>query len=129
MQVFIFFQLNKEIMEPLTGSQKSILTDTYTSRYNAYTAKDDLFKKLTLYGKKNYYILRTILTHVRKILKENQNSYVGFLTLEPLVDDEIKTANLRHLSMEDIYKKLWTVIIQRGRNKWGELYIKFRVYK
>ena len=129
MQVFIFFQLNKEIMEPLTGSQKSILTDTYMSRYNAYTAKDDLFKKLTLYGKKNYYILRTILTHVRKILKENQNSYVGFLTLEPLVDDEIKTANLRHLSMEDIYKKLWTVIIQRGRNKWGELYVKFRVYK
>ena len=116
-------------MEPLTGSQKSILTDTYMSRYNAYTAKDDLFKKLTLYGKKNYYILWTILTHVRKILKENQNSYVGFLTLEPLVDDEIKTANLRHLSMEDIYKKLWTVIIQRGRNKWGELYVKFRVYK
>ena len=129
MQVFTFFQLNKEIMEPLTGSQKSILTDTYMSRYNAYTAKDDLFEKLTLYGKKNYYILRTILTHVRKILKENQNSYVGFLTLEPLVDDEIKTANLRHLSMEDIYKKLWTVIIQRGRNKWGELYVKFRVYK
>ena len=129
MQVFIFFQLNKEIMEPLTGSQKSILTDTYMSRYNAYTAKDDLFEKLTLYGKKNYYILRTILTHVRKMLKENQNSYVGFLTLEPLVDDEIKTANLRHLSMEDIYKKLWTVIIQRGRNKWGELYVKFRVYK
>ena len=129
MQVFIFFQLNKEIMEPLTGSQKSILTDTYMSRYNAYTAKDDLFEKLTLYGKKNCYILRTILTHVRKILKENQNSYVGFLTLEPLVDDEIKTANLRHLSMEDIYKKLWTVIIQRGRNKWGELYVKFRVYK
>ena len=40
-------------------------------------------------GKKNYYIF-WILKHVGKILKENQNSYVGFLILEPLVDDEIE---------------------------------------
>ena len=31
--------------------------------------------------------------------------------------------------MKDIDKKLWIVIIQRGRNKWGKLYVKFRVYK
>ena len=79
-------------------------------------------------GKKNYYIF-WILKHVRKILKENQNSCVGFLILEPLVDDEIKIDILRHLLMKDIDKKLWIVVIQRGRNKWGELYVKFRVYK
>ena len=51
-KVLIFFQLNKEIMEPLTNGQKSILTDTYMSRYNAYTTKNDLFETLTVRGKK-----------------------------------------------------------------------------
>ena len=45
------------------------------------------------------------------------------------MDDEIKIDNLRHLLMKDRDKKLWIVVIQRGRNKWGELYVKFRVYK
>ena len=43
-------------MEPLTDSQKSILTDTYMIRYNAYTAKNDPFETLIVHGKKNYYI-------------------------------------------------------------------------
>ena len=69
MQVFIFFQLNEEIMEAFTGSQKLILTGTYISRYNAYTAKNDLFETLTMNGKKSYYIFRAILKHVREIPK------------------------------------------------------------
>ena len=112
-------------MEPLTDSQKSILTDTYMIRYNAYTAKNDPFETLIVHGKKNYYIFWTILKHVRKTLKENQNVYVGFLILERLVDDEIKTDNLRHLSMKDIDKKFWIAVIQKGRN----FAVKFRVYK
>ena len=40
------------------------------------------------------------------------------------MDDEIKTDNLKHLSMKDIDKKLWIAVIQRGRNKWGELYVR-----
>ena len=43
-------------MEPLTDNQNSILTDTYMSCYRVYTAKNDLFEKLTVHGKKNYYI-------------------------------------------------------------------------
>ena len=43
-----------------------------------------IYSKHLSYMIKNYYILRIILKHVRKILKENQNSYVGFLILEPL---------------------------------------------
>lgn len=42
-------------MEPLTNGQKSILTDTYMSRYNAYTTKNDLFETLTVHGKKIIY--------------------------------------------------------------------------
>ena len=31
--------------------------------------------------------------------------------------------------MKDIDEKLWIAVIQRGKNKWEKLYIKFRVYK
>ena len=58
-------------MEPLTDNQNSILTDTYMSCYRVYTAKNDLFEKLTVHGKKNYYIFWTILKHVGNMLKEN----------------------------------------------------------
>ena len=99
------------------------------SCYIAYAAKMILFEKLTVHGKKHYYIFRTMLNYVGKKLKENQNSYVGLLILVPLVDDEIKIDILRHLSMKDIGEKLWVSVIQRERNKWGELYVKFRIYK
>ena len=46
-----------------------------------------------------------------------------------VVDDETKIDNLRHLSMKDTNEKLWIAVIQSRRNKWGELYVKFRVYK
>ena len=45
------------------------------------------------------------------------------------MDDKIKIVNLRHLLMKDIDEKLWIAVIQGGRNKSGELYVKFRVYK
>ena len=54
-------------MEALTDSQKLTLTDTYMSRYNAYTAKNDLFETLTANGKKSYYIFRAILKYQNKI--------------------------------------------------------------
>ena len=88
-------------MESLTDSQKLTLTETYTSRYNVYTAKNDLFDTLTIYGKKYYYIFQTILKHVRKVLEEIKGSYVGFVILEVLVDGEIKINNLNHLLMKD----------------------------
>ena len=43
-------------MELSADSQKSILIDTYMSRYNEYTAKSDLFKTLTMHDKNYYYI-------------------------------------------------------------------------
>ena len=76
-------------MESLTDSQKLTLTETYTSRYNVYRAKNDLFGTLK------------ILKHVRKVLEETKGSYVGFVILEVLVDGEIKINNLSHLLMKD----------------------------
>ena len=114
-------------MEPLTDSQKLTLIETYMSHCNTYTAKSDLFDTLTIYGKTNYYIFWTILKHVGKIMEENRTSYVGLVILEPLMNDEITTNNMRHLLIKEIDEKFWILVLRRGGNKRGELFVKFKV--
>lgn len=85
---------------------------------------------LTIYvEEKKYFMYKTIIKHAWNIIKDNENSFIGFIIPEPKLDGKIKIDNLRHLLTKDINEKLWTVVMQRGRNKRGELYVKFRVYK
>ena len=45
------------------------------------------------------------------------------------MDGEIKINNLSRLLMKDKDEKLWIAVLKRKRNKRGELFVKFRVYK
>ena len=60
-------------------------------------------------------------------MEENRTSYVGLVILEPLMKDEIKINNMRHLLIKEIDEKFWILVLRRGGNKRGELFVKFKV--
>ena len=52
-------------------------------------------------------------------MEENRTSYVGLVILEPLMNDEIKINNMRHLLIKEIDEKFWILVLRRGGNKRG----------
>ena len=112
----------------LTQSQKEILANHWSYRYNLPSVYGDNYDALSNNGQKAYYIFKAVLKYAGHIIKEDVSKIKAEVILEPRIANKIKLDNSQHLIMKKINEKTFFTVLKRGSKKNNELFVSFIMY-